>query len=134
MTTGKFTHSFRFEFLRFANQISGATAGYNPAPGLEVAIGGDPFCLTGGADVFCSGPNFLAPQITQQHDLEFKYDGSTIWGKHVIRYGAEINRILGGGFASFLATAPAVGDNYDAADIAFATASTAFPGGASRTR
>ena len=46
----------------------------------------------------------------------------------MIRYGAEINRILGGGFASFLATAPAVGDNYDAADIAFATASTAFPG------
>jgi hypothetical protein len=131
LTTGKFTHSFRFEFLRFANQISGATAGYDPAPGLEVAIGGDPFCLTGGADVFCSGPNFLAPQITQQHDLEFKYDGSTIWGKHVIRYGVEINRILGGGFASFLATAPAVGDNYDAADVAFATASTAFPGGAS---
>ncbi len=131
LTTGKFTHSFRFEFLRFANQISGATAGYDPAPNLELAIGGDPFCLTGGADVFCSGPNFLAPQITQQHDLEFKYDGSTIWGKHVIRYGVEVNRILGGGFASFLATAPAVGDNYAASDIAFAAASTAFPGGAS---
>jgi hypothetical protein len=128
LTTGKFTHSFRFEFLRFANQISGATAGYDPAPGLEVAIGGDPYCLTGGADVFCSGPNFLAPQITQQHNLEFKYDGSTVWGKHVIRYGTEVNRILGGGFASFLATAPAVGDNYAASDIT-AAASGPFPGG-----
>ena len=128
LTTRKFTHSFRFEFLRFANQISSATAGYDPEPGLELAFGADPFCLTGGADVFCSGPNFLAPQVTQQHDLEFKYDGSTIWGKHVIRYGGEINRILGGGFSSFLALAPAVGDDYDAADIA--SSSGPFAGGA----
>jgi hypothetical protein len=129
MTTGKFTHSFRFEFLRFANQITGATAGEDPAPGLELAIGSDPFCLTGGADVFCSGPSFLAPQVTQQHDLEFKYDGSTVWGKHVIRYGTEVNRILGAGYASFLASGPAVGNNYAPSDIA-AAASGPFPGGA----
>ena len=132
LTTGKFTHSFRFEFLRFANAIADAVAGsgiYDPAPGIELAIGGDPFCLTAGADPFCSGANFLAPQVTQQHDLEFKYDGSTIWGKHVIRYGAEINRILGGGYASFLALAPAVGNNYGPSDLA-AAASGPFPGGA----
>jgi hypothetical protein len=133
-TTGKFTHSFRFEFLRFANQVSDAVAGsgiFNPAPGTELAIGGDPFCLTAAADPFCSGSNFLAPQITQQHDLQFKYDGSTIRGKHMIRYGVEVNRILGGGFASFLQFAPAVYDSYSAADQAFAAKSTAFPGGAS---
>ena len=131
-TTGKFTHSFRFEFLRFANQISDAVSGtgiYDPAPGIELAIGADPFCLTGGADAFCSGANFLAPQVTQQHDLEFKYDGSTIRGNHVILYGGEINRILGGGFASFLALAPAVGDDYTAAEQATA-AKGPFPGGA----
>ena len=60
------------------------------------------------ADFFCSGPSFLAPQVSQQHDLQFKYDGSTIWGKHVIRYGVEVNDILGAGYASFLASAPAV--------------------------
>jgi hypothetical protein len=132
-TTGKFTHSFRFEFLRFSNAISDAVAGsgiFNPAPGVELAIGGDPFCLTGGADPFCSGTNFLAPQITQQHDHEYKYDGSTISGKHLIRYGVEVNRILGGGFASFLQLAPSVYDSYSAADQAFAAASKAFPGGA----
>jgi len=132
LTTGKFTHSFRFEFLRFSNAIADAVAGssiYDPAPGIELAIGGDPFCLTAGADPYCSGINFLAPQVTQQHDLEFKYDGSTIWGKHVIRYGTEVNRILGGGFASFLALAPAVGNNYAASDMA-AAASGPFPGGA----
>jgi len=129
-TTGKFTHSFRFEFLRFANAIADASAGiFDPAPGIELAIGGDPFCLTGGADAFCSGANFLAPQVTQQHDLEFKYDGSTIRGNHVILYGGEINRILGGGFASFLALAPAVGDSYTAADQTTA-AKGPFPGGA----
>ncbi len=133
LTTGKFTHSFRFEFLRFANALNDAVAGssiFNPAPGIELAIGGDPFCLTAGADPFCSGTNFLAPQVTQQHDLEFKYDGSTIWGKHVIRYGTEVNRILGGGYASFLKLAPAVWDNFSPADQAAAAASTAFPGGA----
>jgi hypothetical protein len=127
-TTGKFTHTFRFGFLRFANEISGATAGYNPEPGLELGFGGDSFCLTPGADVFCSGPNFLAPQVTQQHDLQFKYDGSTMRGKHMLRYGVELNRILGGGFASFLASAPAVGDSYTAADIT-AAATGPYPGG-----
>ncbi len=136
-TTGKFTHSFRFEFLRFSNAISDAVAGsgiFDPAPGIELAIGGDPFCLTGGADPFCSGPNFLAPQITQQHDHEYKYDGSTMWGKHLIRYGVEVNRILGGGFASFLALAPAVWDSYSGpvdkpgSDL-YLAARGPFPGG-----
>jgi hypothetical protein len=131
LTTGKFTHSFRFEFLRFANLIGDASAGiYNPAPGLEIGIGGDPWCITPGADVFCSGTNVNSPQATQQHDLEFKYDGSTIIGKHVIRYGAELNRILGGGYAAFFGLAPAVGDNYSAAEIAEAAAGP-FSGGAS---
>ncbi len=132
LTTGKFTHAFRFEFLRFANEIGDAVAGsgiFDPAPGIELAIGGDPFCLTPGANAFCSGTNFLAPQVTQQHDLEFKYDGSTVRGKHIIRYGVEVNRILGGGYASFLQIAPAVYDSFSPADIAFAAASTAFPGG-----
>ena len=103
---------------------------FDPAPGLELAIGGDPFCLTAGADLFCSGTNFLAPQVTQQHDLEFKYDGSTIRGKHVIRYGAEVNRILGGGFASFLALAPGGRQQlYCRSDITAAAAGP-FPGGA----
>jgi hypothetical protein len=131
LTTGKFTHTFRFEYLRFANEIGDASAGiYNPAPGLQLGFGGDPFCITGGVDAFCSGTNFLAPQVTQQHDLEFKYDGGTIRGKHVIRYGAEINRLLGGGFASFLALAPSVGDNMTNADLA-AAATGPFPGGTS---
>jgi len=111
-STGGFTHSFRFGYTKFRNGIVDATAGtsiYNPAPGLELAIGSDPACLTSGADSFCSGPSFLAPQQTYQSDHQIKYDGSKAIGSHVIRYGAGFNHILGGGFASFLKLAPAVG-------------------------
>lgn len=130
--TGTMTHhQIRFGYLRFANQITDAVSGsgiFNPAPGVELGIGGDPFCLTAGADSFCSGVNFLAPQATQQHDTQIKYDGSTIRGSNVFRYGFSWNHILGGGFASFLALAPAVGNNFTAADIA-AAANGPFPGG-----
>ena len=57
---------------------------------------------------FSSGPNFLAPQQTYQSNKQVKYDGSKVWGSHIIRFGATVNRILGGGFASFYGLGPAV--------------------------
>lgn len=109
--TGSYTHSIRFGYTKFNNAIQDAVTGtsiYNPAPGIELAIGSDPDCLTAGADAFCSGPNFLAPQTTYQSDHQFKYDGSRALGAHILRYGAGYNHLLGGGTASFLAVAPAV--------------------------
>ena len=129
-TTGSFTHSIRFGYTKFRNGIVDATAGsgiYDPAPGLELAIGSDPDCLTAGADFFCSGPNFLAPQQTYQSNHQIKYDGSKAIGSHILRYGGGLNHIFGGGFASFLALAPAVG-----AGISNCTATClSLPGGAS---
>jgi len=109
--TGPYTHSFRFGYTKFRNGIVDATAGssiFNPAPGIELAIGTDPDCLTAGADFFCSGPSFLAPQQTYQSDHQIKYDGSRALGAHILRYGGGWNRIMGGGFASFLKLGPAV--------------------------
>ena len=60
--TGSFTHSIRFGYTKFQNGITDAVTGssiFDPAPGIELAIGGDPNCLTAGVDDFCSGPNFL---------------------------------------------------------------------------
>ncbi|MGA3348561.1 MAG: carboxypeptidase regulatory-like domain-containing protein [Candidatus Sulfotelmatobacter sp.] len=136
--TGNYTHSIRFGYTKFRNGIVDATAGstiFNPEPGLELAIGSDPDCLTSGADSFCSGPSFLAPQQTYQSDHQIKYDGSRAWGAHIIRYGGGFNHIFGGGFASFLALAPAVGAPLNNTSIAFATSSCGantpcFPGGA----
>lgn len=109
--TGGFTHSIRFGYTKFSNAIQDAVTGssiLNPAPGIELAIGSDPDCLTAGADAFCSGPNFLAPQTTYQSDHQFKYDGSKAFGAHILRYGGGFNHLLGGGTASFLGIAPAV--------------------------
>jgi len=110
--TGSFTHSIRFGYTKFENGIADAVTGssiFDPAPGIELAIGSDPNCLTAGADQFCSGPNFLAPQATMQSDHQIKYDGSKVLGNHILRYGGGYNHILGGGFAKFLGLAPAVG-------------------------
>jgi hypothetical protein len=128
--TGGFTHSIRFGYTKFRNQITDAVGSspiFNPAPNLELAIGSDPDCLTSGADFFCSGPGFLAPQQTYQSNKQIKYDGSKAIGAHIVRYGGGYNRIFGGGFASFLALAPAVGAGVGDC----AAACLALPGGAS---
>jgi hypothetical protein len=109
--TGSYTHAIRFGYTKFRNGITDAVTGtsiFNPGGAIELAIGGDPDCLTPGADSFCSGPNFLAPQTTYQTDHQFKYDGSKAYKSHIFRYGFGINHILGGGSAEFLGLAPAV--------------------------
>lgn len=128
--TGPYTHSIRFGYIKFRNGIVDATAGtniFNPLPGIELAIGSDPDCLTPGQDFFCSGPSFLAPQQTYQSDHQIKYDGSRALGAHILRYGAGFNHIFGGGFASFLSLAPAVGAGISDCNAAC----LALPGGAS---
>src|SRR3989475_2375139 len=127
-TTGSYTHSIRVGYTKFRNGITDAVTGssiLNPAPPLELAIGNDPTCLSAGQDDFCSGPNFLAPQGTYQTDKQFKYDGSKAYHSHIVRYGFGYNRLLGGGFAKFLGSAPAVSS---VSDINLATGG--FPGGA----
>src|SRR6185295_405051 len=110
--SGTFTHSIRFGYTKFQNGIQDAVTGsgiFDPAPGIELAIGADPNCLTAGQDVFCSGPNFLAPQATIQANHQIKYDGSKPFKNHIFRFGVGYNHIQGGGFAEFLGLAPAVG-------------------------
>ena len=95
---GNFTHSFRAGYFKFVNHITDATAGlYNPTPGINLVIA--PFN-------FSTGPNDNAPQATVQSNKQFKYDGSWLKGKHTLRYGAGINHMLGGGFASFFGFGP----------------------------
>ena len=109
--TGSYTHSLRFGYTKFENEITDAVTGSNifdPAPGLELAIGGDPNCLSAGLNAFCSGPNYLAPQQTMQSDHQIVYDGSRVYKNHIFRFGGGYNLIRGGGFAAFLGLAPAV--------------------------
>jgi hypothetical protein len=110
---GRFTHSFRGSYEKFHNLISDTTAGnssiYNGIPG---------FAFYNSAQHFYSGPNYLAPQGTFQSDKQFRYDGSWTKGRHTVRYGYSLNRILGGGFAAFFGLSPRVSES----------AASAFPG------
>ncbi len=103
---GHFTHSIRGSYEKFHNLLVDATVGnasiYNPNDGLE---------LSDGTDGFYAGPNFLAPQGTFQTDKQLRYDGTWTKGRNSFKFGYSINRILGGGFASFFGAAPEV--NFD---------------------
>ncbi|MFZ0733465.1 MAG: carboxypeptidase regulatory-like domain-containing protein [Candidatus Sulfotelmatobacter sp.] len=98
--TGSVTHTIRFSYLKFQNQIADAVTG-SDLPfanlGINMAIGS-----------FATGPNDLAPQSTPQSDHQLKYDGSRVIGKHILRFGGGWNHIQGGGFASFFGIAPLV--------------------------
>ncbi len=102
-TFGHFTHSFRGSYEKFHNLLVDGTEGnssvYNGFPGLNFRL------ATAG---LYSGPNIDSPQNTYQSDKQFRYDGSWTKGSHNIRFGYSINRILGGGFASFFGLAPRV--------------------------
>ena len=100
-TTGRFTHSFRGGYEKFHNLISDASGSgvYNPVPSIFLDIPGSGLQ---------TGPNLLAPQQTYQSEKQLRYDGSWTKGAHTLRYGASLNRILGGGFASFFGLAPEV--------------------------
>jgi hypothetical protein len=105
---GTWAHSLRIGYTKFRNGINDAVLGspiFDPAPGIAIEIGGDPFCLTAGVDQFCSGPNFLAPQKTFQSNKQTKYDGTKTNGRHTLRFGGGVNRIQEGVFAAFIGTA-----------------------------
>lgn len=122
-STGAFSHSIRFEYLKFQNNLTDAVIG----TGLPFA--NFPLSLNIG-NTFATGPNLLAPQTTPQSDHQLKYDGSRTWGSHIIRFGVAYNHVQGGGFARFFSLTPSVFDPENAADIAFASSqSFVCPGG-----
>lgn len=95
--TARFTNSFRYGHLNFANHIT-----YKPIPGIPNLPIGIHFVDTG--EQF--GPNDLAPQHTYQINDEYKYDGSSFFGNHTVRYGYEYNNIVVNLYASFFSLAP----------------------------
>jgi Carboxypeptidase regulatory-like domain len=122
-STGAFSHSIRFEYLKFQNNLSDAVIG----TGLPFAD--FPLSLNIG-NSFATGPNLLAPQTTPQSDHQLKYDGSRTWGSHIIRFGIAYNHLRGGGFAKFFSLTPSVFDPESSDDVAFANAqSFVCPGG-----
>ncbi|HEX3436871.1 MAG TPA: TonB-dependent receptor, partial [Pseudacidobacterium sp.] len=97
-----FSHSIRFSYLKFQNQIVDIVKGSSlPLSSLGVT-------LSSTGTGFYGGPSPLAPQSTPQSNTETKYDGSKLLGAHLLRYGVMWNHIQGGGFANFYGTAPRI--------------------------
>jgi hypothetical protein len=101
-TTGKFTHSLRYGYIKFINNLAGGANSlgnsvYNPSATLGV-----PFEMIGVVDA--GSGNEDAPQKTYQSSKQFRYDGTWTKGAHNIKYGGEVTRILQGGFAAFYNT------------------------------
>jgi len=101
--TGKLTNSVRWSYLKFHNLIADESGSGVPnlAPGTELFIHG-----------LITGPNLLAPQQTYQSDKQVRYDAGFTAKTHQIQFGFSINRILGGGFASFFGFAPELAGSY----------------------
>ncbi|MFZ0412197.1 MAG: carboxypeptidase regulatory-like domain-containing protein [Candidatus Acidiferrales bacterium] len=100
ISQGTLTHSFRAEYLKFVNVIADSVVGSNlPLADLPTSI-----VLSGTG--LATGPSDLAPQSTIQSDRQVKYDGSKVWGSHILRWGADYNRIMGWTFASFFGISP----------------------------
>ncbi|HLW82980.1 MAG TPA: carboxypeptidase regulatory-like domain-containing protein [Candidatus Acidoferrales bacterium] len=120
--TSSFSHSFRFAYLKFQNNIGDAVRGTN------LPFANFPVSLQVSNTLF-TGPNLLAPQETPQSDHQFKYDGSWIHGSHLIRYGVDLDHIQGGGYAKFFGIDPTVVAGLAPDDAAAAAANAGVAGG-----
>jgi len=120
--TGSFSHSIRFEYLKFEEQIGDATQG------SSLPLADYPLEIQMGTTGLVTGPSYLAPQVGAQSNHQAKYDGSKISGSHIIRYGLDLNHIVGVGFFPPAGLAPLVTTNVGASEEAFAQ-SGPFPGG-----
>lgn len=75
-----------------------------------------------------TGPNGNEPWLIAQSDHQFKYDGSKVWGRHILRYGVNFNRIGAARWVPFQKLAPFALTNIGDSEEAFAQGGP-FPGG-----
>jgi hypothetical protein len=111
ITRAHMTHSYRFGYLNFNNRIESQELQFK----FLRTPNGIPYYLSVGA--YGAGPNNLAPQATYQNNYQNSYEGSYLAGKHMLRYGFDIRRIILGGFANFAGPTQVTG-TYDSDTVA----------------
>ena len=116
--TGSFSHSLRFGYLKYENQIADATSG------SSLPLANYPLEILMGNTGLVTGPNLNAPSVAIQSNDQIKYDGSKSLGSHIIRYGFDLNRIASAGFAPTNILAPTLLTNVGPSEEAFAAAGT----------
>ena len=88
------THNFRYGHNKFNNHIDSSQLS-TPFPVFQ----GQPYQLN--ISSVSAGPNSLAPQQTLQQNDQISYEGTYQLGKHGLRWGGSLTRIVLGGFANF---------------------------------
>ncbi|MEE8200073.1 MAG: hypothetical protein V3R29_02805, partial [Candidatus Acidoferrales bacterium] len=68
------------------------------------------------------GHSRLAPQQTLQDNHQFRYDGSFVFGSHVVRWGSNVTIIRGNIFAPFFSGAPEIRLSVTSANAALISA------------
>jgi Carboxypeptidase regulatory-like domain len=111
---GNFSHSVRIGYLKTERNVTDATTG------TDLPLANEKLNITMGGTGLQTGPNFLPPEIILQRDLQFKYDGSFTRGRHLFRYGFDLNRIVAAGFVPVGSIAPGLNTNLGDSEEAFA--------------
>lgn len=114
--TGNFSHSIRVGYLKTERNVRDATTG------STLPLANYPLNLNVGG--FSTGPNGLPPEVIRQRDFQFKYDGSFTRGRHILRYGVNLNRIAAAGFVPIGSLAPSLNTNVGAEEETFAETGT----------
>jgi len=83
---GRFVNSARFGYQKMVNAINPDLSDSAPAP-FHMQIGS-----------YALGPSVAGPRQTIQRDLFGRYDSSTLYNVHTIRFGGAIHRIVQGDF------------------------------------
>ena len=122
LNTGTFSHSIRFGYLKFEDQTEDVTRG------SSLPLANYPLQIAMGNTGLVTGPSGSAHGAILQSNHQAKYDGSKTVGRHILRYGFDVNRIAAAAFLPLLSLAPYVSTNVGDSEEAFAQ-SGPFPGG-----
>jgi hypothetical protein len=114
----RWTHGVRFSYVNFNNFIVDADSAAGTPGTLDPA--GNPVLVRITGRLQDVGPDLLAPQKTFQDNKQTKYDGSVVFGRHTLSFGAEYNHIGQFVFASFFGLAPRLRASYNSTTLAFA--------------
>ncbi len=135
-SSGNFTHSVRFGYLRFRNfigdaraQVAGLPAPFPGGEDADLVIGTDARCISG-LDLLCLGPSWLAPQTTLQRNTQVRYDGARLLHSHTLRYGINFIRTPQYSIGKFGALGPSLSSNGTPTEVAQAAVGP-YAGGSS---
>lgn len=109
--SGTFVQTVRFEYLRFKNTTADVIPpGVTAVLPYDFNVGGGSIAQCSSGALICVGSSPFSNQQNDQSDLQFRYGGSWISGRHQWHFGASFDRILVGRFAPLYATAPVLSD------------------------